>query len=905
MTTIASLVVEVTSDVRKLNSGLSSGQAQLSRLGESAAKTSAILKKGFAFVGILGLAAAVKGAVDEYTQFLQVNAQTSAALKSTGGVANVTQAHVVALSHTLGELSATDDEVVQSMENILLTFPKIQNEVGKGNAIFDRASLAVENLSARLGKDLTSSATMVGKALGDPTKGLTALTRVGVVFTAQQRKQVAEMMKAHDILGAQKVILHELAKEYGGSAKAAGESVSPLVKLRLIWNDLAQSVGAKLVPLLNRIIPLFKFAATNAGILLVAFLGYRALMFVPALLDTIALRLTAVGAVNLGTIATDAAAAASTFSTLAIGAAAAAVAFVGLTAAVTAWDPLNLVSDDFDQRIQDGTIHIARYYGNVQIAADNTQTFSEAQWAAAAGTVELNKHTGMSVPLFDDLAGKLRAARKAAHDWAASAIDDWGLLTPALNKVKDTFNLTSDAAVGAARESATVATRMSNDLDKLDRLPIGTKLKQTLIDLGPAMVDAFVRGGPQRQRAIRTSLKTIETENQDSANRMKAIARAGYEQVGNAMIDGVVKGIVERSPALDTAASDAILEAIAAAKAAAGISSPSKVMADVGRDLMRGLADGIDSRISTITSKLQDLVKMIRHEIGVGAADQAQAFLRDFDDVGKAMDRLATHVSSFRDQIRSGFEQIDLVGSLSDQLDQFASDMASFAAGTLDTMPTAPDLSGSITDMVGQTTALAAMLQKLEKAGLNRSSLADIAAKGPAGMAFGSALLADPALLAQLNAAQKTMAGVLKGESDRLVKAEFGKRIERLSTLILHLRVFLAAIPLPELNDKTRGFIQAIEAMIAHLNSVATPSGGSGGGAGGGGAGGSGTRPSGGNGAPNHIPIGTTPPTHLIEWHQHGALIGAVPDEVVDKLDEALSRKRLRNGALALDDRRG
>ena len=59
-----------------------------------------------------------------------------------GGSANVTAKQVDKLSASLMEKSGVDDEVIQSGENMLLTFTKIRNEAGKGNDIFNQATKA-------------------------------------------------------------------------------------------------------------------------------------------------------------------------------------------------------------------------------------------------------------------------------------------------------------------------------------------------------------------------------------------------------------------------------------------------------------------------------------------------------------------------------------------------------------------------------------------------------------------------------------------------------------------------------------------------------------------------------------------------------------------------------------------
>ena len=73
------------------------------------------------------------------------------------------------------------------------------------------------DMSVALGQDATQSAIQLGKALNDPVKGVTALRRVGVSFTAAQIKQIKTLVATGKTLQAQKLILRELNQEFGGS----------------------------------------------------------------------------------------------------------------------------------------------------------------------------------------------------------------------------------------------------------------------------------------------------------------------------------------------------------------------------------------------------------------------------------------------------------------------------------------------------------------------------------------------------------------------------------------------------------------------------------------------------------------------------------------------------------------
>ncbi|MDP9183851.1 MAG: hypothetical protein M3P04_13885, partial [Actinomycetota bacterium] len=166
----------------------------------------------------------LKDSIAEARESQKVGALTAQVIKTTGGVAKVTAGQVGTLATAISNKTGIDDEAIQSASNLLLTFTNVRNEVGKGNDIFNQATQAATDMGAALGGDPKSSAIQLGKALNDPVKGITALSRVGVSFTAQQKKQVAAMVKSGDTLGAQKLILGELNKEFGGAAAASATS---------------------------------------------------------------------------------------------------------------------------------------------------------------------------------------------------------------------------------------------------------------------------------------------------------------------------------------------------------------------------------------------------------------------------------------------------------------------------------------------------------------------------------------------------------------------------------------------------------------------------------------------------------------------------------------------------------
>jgi hypothetical protein len=203
------------------------------------------------FIGTYGLVEGVRHLFTAYRESEKVGKQTEAVIKSTGGEAQVTAGHVGMLADKFSHMAAVDDEAVQSGENLLLTFTNIRNEVGRGNNIFDQASLTILNMSTALDQDLKSSAIQLGKALNDPIKGITALSRVGVSFTESTKERITTLTEDGKVMAAQKIILKELNKEFGGSAKAAGAGASGFDRLGVAAENLEEKLGAKLAPALS------------------------------------------------------------------------------------------------------------------------------------------------------------------------------------------------------------------------------------------------------------------------------------------------------------------------------------------------------------------------------------------------------------------------------------------------------------------------------------------------------------------------------------------------------------------------------------------------------------------------------------------------------------------------------
>lgn len=240
-----SVVVAILADTKKFVSEVDGAAKKadgfggvLAGLGKAAAI--GLAAAGTAVTGFVALS--IKAAAEQQ----KVIAQTDAVVASTGGAADRTADQITKLAGSMSLLSGVDDEVIQSGANVLLTFTRIQG------ANFDRAIGAALDLSVAMGTDLNSASLLVGKALNDPIRGMSALSRAGVQLTEEQRTLIEQMVEVGDVAGAQGILLEELSTQFGGSAEAFGRTFAGSIgRVRSLFEDVQQSIGTALLPLLT------------------------------------------------------------------------------------------------------------------------------------------------------------------------------------------------------------------------------------------------------------------------------------------------------------------------------------------------------------------------------------------------------------------------------------------------------------------------------------------------------------------------------------------------------------------------------------------------------------------------------------------------------------------------------
>lgn len=204
---------------------------------------------GIAAVGtaaFVGISAVIYKSVQAASEAEQAQAQLKAVLKSTGEAAGVSAEMANDLASSLQQVTIYSDDAILATENLLLTF------TGIGKEVFPEATRATLDLAAAMGTDTKGAAVQLGKALNDPINGITALTRVGVTFSQEQQDVIKNLVETGRKAEAQKIILAELKREFGGSAEI-NDFADRLAKLKENMGETGEAIGRAFIPIIEKL----------------------------------------------------------------------------------------------------------------------------------------------------------------------------------------------------------------------------------------------------------------------------------------------------------------------------------------------------------------------------------------------------------------------------------------------------------------------------------------------------------------------------------------------------------------------------------------------------------------------------------------------------------------------------
>lgn len=576
MSVISQLLVELGLDARKFHEGM--GEAEGKAHGFGGVLTSAL---GTA-AGFLGGELITEG-IGKIGEFLKKSteaakedqlamAQTNAVLLSTKGVSGQTAESVDALATSMAGLTRFSKDTTVSAENMLLTFTNIKGDV------FPAATKAVLDMSQALGQDTKSSAIQLGKALNDPIKGITALSRVGVTFTKDQKDMIKAMVEAGNTAGAQGIILKEIATEFGGSAEAAGKTAAGQADIMgHKFTEMQVKVGDVLLNLGNKLMLTF-------GPTLIALLtGFTDVISSPVIaqaIDAIGAVITQLGALVPGVITAITTQFGSLNTSISTSVGGVRETFSGMIAHVqpimanlsSAWRTAQQVISSVTTAISS---IVNTVFGNVATfiknhSADIQNTFGTA-WEKISAIIDLAAQLIQVtiVPIFNAIAQFIN--------------DNQAGIQTALQLVWDAIKL----IVGTTLDLITGIIKVALDIIHGNWSQAWTDIKQTVTNVWDNIM-TFLGGIPAQMLAA-----------------------------GEAMIQGIIDGINNKASSLVNSLTNTVSNAVDGVKNFLGWHSPSKLFMQAGDSIVDGLTNRLEAGRSQVSAAMRGLTGAATGQFGV------------------------------------------------------------------------------------------------------------------------------------------------------------------------------------------------------------------------------------------------------------------------------------------------
>lgn len=589
-----------------------------------------------------GLVAAAIPAARESAEAI---GQVKAAIDSMGPVAQRTTEQLQNQATALQNISTfDDDDILRNVTANMLTFGEVSGQN------FDRAQKAAVDLATRLKMDLQPATLLVGKALNDPVKGMAAMGRAGIQFSDSQKAMIAQMVAVGDKAGAQKIILAELEKQFGGSAQAMRDA-TPDAALKNSWDTLKEAIGKialdvlpKLLPPLTRALDAFNNLSPGTQTAIVGFVGFVAV--IGPIVGTVGGLVTAFATVGPPLLA--AAGAVATFAgglstillpTISSLAAAAAPAIAGFMAALAPiLLPLAAVA----------AAAAAIYYAWKNW--DKIKPIIDKLWNDISGWWTANVS-----PIFDAVGKKIMAVVDIFKDYFGAQIKN------VIDGVSALFHGDFAGAFNALKGIVTA--------------PIKAVL---------AVIDTLVPGAVDTIKRLASSFASGLGE---LAGRMLTFGRN--------IIDGLVRGIMAAPEKVWNALKSIVLAGVENIRKFLRINSPSLLFMEMGGSVTDGMALGIEDGTGTVDDAMQKLGDTVANGIGPAIAKAAGAAKAATADLGEQVKATTSDVIKKFGDMAAGV--IGSLGNLKDKLKN---------GDFFDVVLSVLDVVGAVVNAIGQIKGL-------------------------------------------------------------------------------------------------------------------------------------------------------------------------------------------------------
>lgn len=227
---------------------------KIGKAAEGMGRKFSALKSGLALGAVAVATKAVFDAFAGAKEAAQATRVLDNQIKNLGTSGKAAFSGAADFAQTLGNNIGVDDDAIKPVLSKLASFPDAFKKGSDGADAMKRATAAAFDLQAIGIGDAGSNIVQIGKALTDPVKGMAALNKSGVSFSAETKKQIANLVKQGKLGQAQKLLLAGIETNAKGAAAAA---TTPVEKLKVAAQNLAEGLAGKVLPMVNQMATYF------------------------------------------------------------------------------------------------------------------------------------------------------------------------------------------------------------------------------------------------------------------------------------------------------------------------------------------------------------------------------------------------------------------------------------------------------------------------------------------------------------------------------------------------------------------------------------------------------------------------------------------------------------------------
>jgi hypothetical protein len=261
--------VLIDGDSKGLTSELSKADGKIGAFAKNTAKSFAVMGAAVIAGGVIIGKKLIEAGEAASTSNARIT-QVATSMGLFGDKVDAVSGRLVNYANKTALATGVDQNAIKMTQAKLLTFAALAETADKAGGAFDRATAAAIDMAAAGFGTAEGNAVQLGKALNDPVKGIMALTKSGITFTAAEKEKIKTLVESGKMGEAQAMILAAIETQVGGTAAATANASD---KMKVAFSQLQERLGLKLLPVfeklsrffIERLIPAFERIAAKWG----------------------------------------------------------------------------------------------------------------------------------------------------------------------------------------------------------------------------------------------------------------------------------------------------------------------------------------------------------------------------------------------------------------------------------------------------------------------------------------------------------------------------------------------------------------------------------------------------------------------------------------------------------------